>query len=112
MPSPKHGLRAKMQEAAFRAGRPLFPVVEADALRVLVDLTHRGLGHTVLPRSSLVAELSTGRLAARRIVNPGMARKVMLSWLQERPLSAGTKAIVDTLRELSGTLPMASDRKE
>ncbi|RCK49896.1 LysR family transcriptional regulator [Thalassospira profundimaris] len=108
MPTPKHGLRAKMQEAAFRAGRPLMPVVEADALRVLVDLAQRGLGHTVLPRSSLVAELSTGRLKARRITQPGMARTVMLSWLQDRPLSAGTKAVIDTLRDLVGTMPIGN----
>ncbi|MDP2698613.1 LysR family transcriptional regulator [Thalassospira sp.] len=111
MPTPKHGLRAKMQEAAFRAGRPLIPVVEADALRVLVDLVHRGLGHTVLPRSSLVSDLSTGRLKARRIINPQMSRKVMLSWLQERPLSAGAQAVINTLRELAGTLPMADKRQ-
>ncbi|MBS8273677.1 LysR family transcriptional regulator [Thalassospira tepidiphila] len=108
MPTNKHGLRAMMQEAAFRAGRPLTPVVEADALRVLIDLVTRNLGHTVLPRSSLVQELSTGRLTARRITNPQLSRKVMLSWLQERPLSAGGKAVVDTLRDLAGTVPMAN----
>lgn len=108
MPTNKHGLRAMMQEAAFRAGRPLTPVVEADALRVLIDLVTRNLGHTVLPRSSLVQELSTGRLTARRITNPQLSRKVMLSWLQERPLSAGGKAVVDTLCDLAGTVPMAN----
>lgn len=108
MPTNKHGLRAMMQEAAFRTGRPLTPVVEADALRVLIDLVSRNLGHTVLPRSSLVQELSTGRLTARRITNPQLSRKVMLSWLQERPLSAGGKAVVDTLRDLAGTVPMAN----
>lgn len=108
MPTNKHGLRAMMQEAAFRAGRPLTPVVEADALRVLIDLVTRNLGHTVLPRSSLVQELSTGRLTARRITNPQLSRKVMLSWLQERPLSAGGKAVVDTLRDLAGTVPMSN----
>lgn len=108
MPTNKHGLRAMMQEAAFRAGRPLTPVVEADALRVLVDLVSRNVGHTVLPRSSLVQELSTGRLMARRITNPELSRKVMLSWLQDRPLNAGGKAVIDTLRDLAGTVPMAN----
>ncbi|AXO16751.1 LysR family transcriptional regulator [Thalassospira tepidiphila] len=110
MPTNKHGLRAMMQEAAFRAGRPLTPVVEADALRVLVDLVTRNVGHTVLPRSSLVQELSTGRLKARRITNPELSRKVMLSWLQDRPLSTGGKAVVDTLRDLAGTVPMANQK--
>ncbi|WP_033068549.1 LysR family transcriptional regulator [Thalassospira australica] len=108
MPTNKHGLRAMMQEAAFRAGRPLTPVVEADALRVLVDLVHRNVGHTVLPRSSLVQELSTGRLRARKITNPELSRKVMLSWQHDRPLSPGGKAVVDTLRDLAGTVPMAN----
>jgi LysR family nitrogen assimilation transcriptional regulator len=67
----------------------------------------RNVGHTVLPRSSLVQELSTGRLRTRRITNPELSRKVMLSWLQDRPLSAGGKAVVDTLRDLAGTVPMA-----
>ena len=110
MPTNKHGLRAMMQEAAFRAGRPLTPVVEADALRVLVDLVTRNVGHTVLPRSSLVQELSTGRLKARRITSPELSRKVMLSWLQDRPLSTGGKAVVDTLRDLAGTVPMANQK--
>ena len=109
MPTNKQGLRARWQGAAFRAGRPLTPVVEADALRVLVDLVHRDLGHTVLPRSSLVMELSTGRLRARRIVSPELSRKVMLSWLYDRPLSTGGKAVIDTLRELAGTMPIAAE---
>ncbi len=96
-------------EEACSAGRARTPVVEADALRVLVDLVHRDLGHTVLPRSSLVMELSTGRLKARRIVNPQLSRKVMLSWLQDRPLSTGAKAVLDTLRDLAGTMPMADN---
>ncbi|MCC9620259.1 LysR family transcriptional regulator [Thalassospira sp. MA62] len=107
MPTNKHGLRAKMEEAAFRAGRAITPVVEADALRVLIDLVHRNVGHTVLPRSSLVMELSTGKLVARKVVNPTLSRKIMLSWLHERPLGTGAKAVVDTLRELVGTMPIA-----
>ncbi len=89
LPGPQHGLRRLVEEEARRAGLTLDIAVEADDFGLLKELVQRRLGATVLPLAAVHADVAAGRLAAAPIIDPHLARKLVVAEpLGRRPSNA------------------------
>jgi LysR family transcriptional regulator, nitrogen assimilation regulatory protein len=93
LPSFSHGLRALIEKAVARKGLALNAVMEADSYRVQVSLVEEGLGYSVLPPSSIRAELQSGRLEAAAIGRPSITRELILASPAAHPASIATTTI-------------------
>lgn len=98
LPGHRHGLRAIIEQSAFRAGVRLQTVIEADSLRLLQDFVHRGLGYTVLSREVCAPLLASGNLTAAPIVEPPLRRNWVLAWRKDAALGAAAQAMAEMIR--------------
>jgi LysR family transcriptional regulator, nitrogen assimilation regulatory protein len=55
------------------------PVIEADSLPLMKLIVAAERLYTVLPLHAVRSEIAEGRLQASRIVNPRLARKIMMA---------------------------------
>jgi LysR family nitrogen assimilation transcriptional regulator len=101
LPAPRHGLRALLEHHALHLGQELQVVVEADSLRLLVELVSRGLGHTMLPIWAVREEIRQERLVATSIKRGALRRESVLVWPNDRPLSPSAEAVAAALRKLA-----------
>ncbi|EKF74052.1 LysR family transcriptional regulator [Alcanivorax hongdengensis A-11-3] len=97
LPGVRHGLRALLEQYAFRESRPLTLAVEADSLRVQLDLVRRGLGFTILPARTLKALNDDGRLVGIPVLSPSLERRSVLAWRRDAVLSPATLAMRDAV---------------
>lgn len=93
LPSPSHGLRVLIEGAASATKARVEPVIEIDSYNQIKGLAQRGLGYSILPRTAVQKEIAAGRLAAWRLVDPPLARKVYLAYSTERPLGTAARAV-------------------
>lgn len=100
LPSPAHGLREVIDACARRAGVGLTLSVEADSYVALVDLVRAGFGETILPLAPLYRQLQSGELHARPLTDPVPERKLVLCYAADRPVTAATKYLGETLKDL------------
>lgn len=100
LPGYRHGLRAIVEQSAFRAGVRLQTVIEADSLRMLLDFVHRGLGYTVLSREVCGPLLTAGELTAAPIDAPPLRRTWVLAWRKEVVLAPAAVAMVQAIKQL------------
>lgn len=101
LPGPRHGLRATAEAYALRAGLVLDTAVEAESLRVILDLVRRGLGFTFLPLRAVVPELKAGLVRAAPLVDPTPERTAALAWARDRRLDRGSSVMADLIRRES-----------
>jgi len=103
LPGVRHGLRALVQQYAFRCGVVLEVAVEVDSLRALCDIVAGGEGYTVLPATALAGRKD---LVAVPIVDPVPSRSLVLARSRgDAPDSAAT-AVMGLIRdELMATEP-------
>lgn len=97
---PSHWRNA-LDEAARSLGFRLTPAAEADSLTVQKELVAhtRGL-YTVLGPYAIAAELQSGRLQASKLVKPDLFRHVTLALPKQGKLSAASRVVAETVREL------------
>lgn len=107
LPGYRHGLRAIIEQCAFRAGVRLQTVIEVDSLRLLLDLVHRGLGYTVLSREVCGPLLASGDLTAAPIDEPPLRRAWVLAWRKDVVLSPAATAMMDAIKQLIGAVDTA-----
>lgn len=100
-----HDLRKALDSIAF-ATSGLLPVLKAevDSLSTVKRLVLAGMGHTILPRSAVEAELSAGSLVARRIVRPKIERYAAMATVARRPKSRAQQAVIALILKLSNEL--------
>ena len=79
LPSVSHGLRALLEKAVARKKLTLNAMIEADLYRAQISLMEEGLGYTLLPASAIRAELAARRLEMAALVNPSVARELILA---------------------------------
>lgn len=99
LPSPQHGLRVLVEEAARRQDLQLWVPLEADALQTLKDLVMRSMAHTILPFASVRREVDAGKLSALPIVKPNLRRSLVLAQPLGRPMSRATRLLAQLLRD-------------
>ncbi len=98
LPGRRHGLRAILEQAAFRHGVALDVSLEADSLRVLSELAVMGLGLLIHAPSAFPAQLAAGTLVARPLGTPPLVRSIVLAWSRDAPLPRAAAALADMVR--------------
>jgi LysR family nitrogen assimilation transcriptional regulator len=98
LPGPRHGLRAFVDQVAFRHGLSLTVGIEADSLRVLGELAEMGLGLLVHASSAFPRHLAEGRLVHRPLGDPRLTRSIALAWSRDRPLTPAALAMGEAVR--------------
>lgn len=104
MPSPRHGLRAIMDDCARQAGVELCASVEADSFGVMIDLVRNGFGPTMLPLAPIHHLVEAGVLSAAPLVDPAPARKLVLAYPVDRPTSPAARFVENTILEITTDL--------
>jgi DNA-binding transcriptional LysR family regulator len=97
LPSRPHGLRHLIEQAASKFGLALRVRFDADSFSVLKDLTERGLGWAILPRSAIAREEVEGRLATAALRRPTIRRQVVLALPPGHAPMRATEAVLRIL---------------
>lgn len=101
LPSPRHGLRAIMEDCARKAGIELKASVEADSFASMIDLVRNGLGSTVLPLAPIYTLVEDGALSAAPLVDPTPSRKLVIAFSADRPVGPAVRFVADALTEIT-----------
>lgn len=107
LPTRNHGLRRTLEHAAAQADIALRVMLEMDALELMKEIVVEGLAHTVLGLPAVIGEVASGRLIARKIVNPGLSTRLMMATATSRPLTQAVKIVQEILREVLGQMTLA-----
>lgn len=99
LPSPQHGLRVLIEDAARRRDLRLTVPIEADALQTIKDLVMRSMGYTILPLASVRQEMEMGKLTASPVTQPRLARTLVLAQPLGRPMSQAVRFFAEMLME-------------
>jgi LysR family transcriptional regulator, nitrogen assimilation regulatory protein len=70
LPGTEHWIRRRLDRAAQQSGVSLNPVLQVNSTVLSKVMVRSGLGHTILPRSSVQDEIARGALAFRPIGEP------------------------------------------
>lgn len=100
LPSRPHGLRTMVDDAAVRLGIPLNIRLETNSTPMKRELVVAGVGHAIMPFGAIMREFEQGQLFARRIVNPGLARRLCLGVRKEGPRSLAVDTVHDIVLDL------------
>jgi LysR family transcriptional regulator, nitrogen assimilation regulatory protein len=79
LPGSPNGLRNSLDALARAEKIVVAPVIEADSLPLMKLIVAAERLYTVLPLHAVRSEIAEGRLQASRIVNPRLARKIMMA---------------------------------
>ncbi len=100
LPGPRHGLRAIVEQAAFRAGIQLNTVIEVESLPLLLDFVHRGLGYTILSKEVCESRLKSGHLSATAINYPTLNRAWVLAWRKDVILDSAAAEMIRAVKRI------------
>jgi LysR family transcriptional regulator, nitrogen assimilation regulatory protein len=104
LPSPRHGLRAIMDECARQAGIDLHGSVEADSFGAMINLVRNGFGSTALPLAPIYTLVESGVLCAAPLVDPTPTRKLVLAYPADRPISPAARFVGETFTSIAADL--------
>lgn len=100
LPSTRHGLRQIVDENADKRQIEMNVAMEIDSVHASKELVEHGLGYTVLPMGAVFHEVEEGRLIARPIGQPRIARNMYLVYSGKRPSSKGSLAMRQIIRDI------------
>lgn len=104
LPSPRHGLRAIVEDCARRADVTLSASVEADTYGGMIALVRAGFGPTILPLAPIFAQVERGELTAAPLVDPTPTRRVVIAYPADRPVSPAARFVGDAFAEMAADL--------
>ncbi|MGE0714415.1 MAG: LysR substrate-binding domain-containing protein [Alphaproteobacteria bacterium] len=104
LPSPRHGLRALVEECAARAGITLKVTIEADSLSTLKDMVRQGYGSTILPLPPIHDDIVSGRLSGAPLVEPSPVRRLVLAYASDRPVTRAARFAEQAIKTVIGDL--------
>ncbi|ACL61551.1 LysR family transcriptional regulator [Methylobacterium nodulans] len=104
LPSPRHGLRILVEECARQADVALQTSVEADAFGAMIDLVRTGFGSTILPLAPIYAAVERGELCVAPIVDPTPARRLVLAYPADRPVTPAARFVGQAFVEIAADL--------
>lgn len=99
LPARPHRLRLLIDQAFSRAGVPVTPVIEVDALTALTELVRRGEGFTLLPWSSVQDMVRSGALSAATVA-PAIHRSLVFARQQAQTLTPAIAALESEIQRL------------
>jgi LysR family nitrogen assimilation transcriptional regulator len=97
---PVEASRAIIQAQILRNQITPSPRLEIDSLNAMRKALEAGLGCAILARSTVGAELSVGRVHARRIVDPTLTRTLTLITLADHPRTRAFVEVRDVLNHV------------
>jgi len=104
LPSKPHGLRAVVDNAAYKSKISLNIRFEADSFLVLKDLVQEGLGYTILPTSAFKKEQLKSNFCIAPLIRPKVIRHIVMAtrrdYVPSRATAAVEKLLMDETRSL------------
>lgn len=97
LPSPPHGLRTLVEQAASAQDMHLRIVAETNAMSVQKRLVFEGMGYTVLPPAAVADDVARGVLAAAPLSAPDLLRRIVLGTPNNRPLTTSMRCVMSEL---------------
>lgn len=104
LPGEPHLLRARLNAVAIQRGIKLDVAVEADSINLQQEIVAAGGGYAIVATPAANALRCPARFSTAVIVNPELARRVILSTTLLRPHTLAARAISATLQELMTTV--------
>lgn len=98
LPGRPHGLRLLIDSACSEKGLALNVALELDAMATIKELVEAGDACTILPYGGVHNEVEAGRLCAARIMDPSIARTLILAQSSRRTRTPATDAVVQRIR--------------
>ncbi|HEX9469896.1 MAG TPA: LysR substrate-binding domain-containing protein [Bradyrhizobium sp.] len=93
MPSPRHGLRAILDDCARQAGIKLRASIEVESF-----------GVTILPPAPVHAQIASRALRAVPLIDPSPDRKLALIYPSERPVSPAARFVGEAFAGIAADL--------
>ena len=78
-PGRMHGVRQTIEALALERGVTLSIALEVDSVGAILDLVHRGIGHTVQPLNPVLSDRAQRSFTIRRIVSPTPMMQMVLA---------------------------------
>ncbi|QEX24456.1 transcriptional regulator [Hypericibacter adhaerens] len=100
LPSRDSGLRRMLEFDAARLGLKLHISVEIDSVSAMKNLVAAGLGHTILPQFSVLAEVAAGLMVAKMIGAPRLTRGLVIARLAHRTPSLAMLTVIQAIRDV------------
>lgn len=104
LPSPRHGLRAILDECARQVGVTLSASIEADSFSAMIALVSNGMGSTVLPLAAIFPLVQNGTVIARPIVDPTPSRKLILVYPADRAVGSAARFVGESFVSIAADL--------
>ena len=98
LPSRPHGLRLLIDQVLSGAGISANVELEVDALPATIKLAEKRVGYTIHSYSLAHDLIEEGRIKCWAIVEPRLARKLILATYSQRPTTAATRALTNIVR--------------
>src|SRR5262245_26289668 len=98
LPSRPHGLRLMIDQVLSGAGIAANVELEVDALPATIKLAEKRVGYTIHSYSLAHDLVAEGRIQCWPIVEPRLARKLILATSSQHPTTAATRALTDIVR--------------
>ena len=95
-----NAMRAVLDAEFHRFGMAPNIIAEIDSLPLIIEAVASGLGLTLLPPRSVLADIAAGRLRTRPLGQDQLLRRVALGRSPTLPSSPAVKAVRDLIRTL------------
>ena len=102
LPSEQHWLRRRLDQATMQRGVSLAPVLQVNSTTLSKLMVRNGFGYTVLPGTSVQAEVAQGIFTFRPFIRPSLACTHSIAF--HRAASNELTAFADLARETMTTL--------
>jgi LysR family nitrogen assimilation transcriptional regulator len=99
IPGRPHGLRLMLDALAARKGFSLRVPIEVDSAPTILRLVAKGLGHAVLPLTTIADAYRAGQVGASWIVKPRVTRTLLMRAATHRPLTAAARRVMQIVRQ-------------
>ena len=100
VPGPRDVVRRRLDAAARKLALPLHVPLEISSISARKSLVEHGDAATIMAYGSVAAEVASGRLATRRIINPTIHRTLYLARSLRRAEFQHERALLDLLGEI------------
>ncbi|RIJ03239.1 LysR family transcriptional regulator [Achromobacter sp. K91] len=97
LPDPRHGARMLLDQYFSKYQVKVDIRAEVNVLSQLIQLAARGLGYTIVARSSVMLELKRGEISAANIIAPKVERPIFISRVAGKPPTIAAAAAFDLI---------------
>jgi LysR family transcriptional regulator, nitrogen assimilation regulatory protein len=112
LPTSQFGLRQLVDATAQSQRVNLKPMLEIDALAMLIAMLRHEPIATILPPSAVRRELDAGELCAYPIINPSVARRLYVIYSGDRSLTEDEREFVGLLRSALTEVKIENDGRQ